>query len=125
MKKIKHIKKTEEEIIELEKSLYNKNQRYNKEFLNRILHDDFIEESGLTTISKTEILNQLKFNDTVFNFMSEIKVIRKNEIVTLTYVIEKIKSNNTYLSSRKSVWVVKEDSCLLFRHYINEYDLAD
>jgi hypothetical protein len=112
--------KTKEEIIELEKSLYDTNQRYNRDFLTRILHQDFIEESCLGNSSKNVLLNQIKFTDTSFKIISEIKYSYKDNFVTLEYLIEKTHGNKKYLSNRISIWIIEDNHFLLYRHSIKE-----
>lgn len=107
-----------EMLLKLEMSLWVNETRNNYEYMNHILHDDFIEfgRSG-KKYTKQDVLNSLD-NDIICKFpFNDLNIKELNEnTYLLTYQSVLLKIGNEEISNRSSVWLAQDGIYKLIFH---------
>lgn len=106
-----------DDILKLEESLWIEETRFNKEYLDKVLHKDFMEfgKSG-RVYRKNDILNDLEGKiHTLFPFKNlQIRRIELNSFL-VTYQVEIRENNTIILTNRSSIWLkVDQDMQMIF-----------
>lgn len=105
-----------EMLLKLEMSLWIKETRGSYEYLNQVLHNDFVEFGKCGKIyQKKDILKDLDVNiDAIFPFKHlNVKQIGESSFL-LTYQAEVYENGASIKSNRSSIWVGIDDFQLLF-----------
>ncbi len=103
-------------LLKLEMSLWINETRNSYEYLDKVLHSDFLEFGTSGNIyRKSDILNDLNLNITAkFPFKNlEVKQIDEKSIL-VTYQAEVLDKGVIVKTNRSSIWVGKDSFQLLF-----------
>ena len=105
-------------LLKLEMSLWINETRGNYEYMNHVLHPDFIEfgRSGKTYI-KEDILKDMEVDiKAVFPFPNlAVKQIEETTYL-VTYISVLDRSGKKEYSNRSSIWIANEDQFKLIHH---------
>lgn len=113
-----------DKILNLEKQLMQKEYRLNKEFIDKHLHDRFIETDGVNKWSKEDIMKLFEFESSEKLFVARSFSFKSHgsEKFTVSYIVEKFEHENVSTSKRVSTWIVHNGSYQMILHEI-EYSL--
>ena len=105
-------------ILKLEKSLWVEETRYNKEYLDKILHKEFMEfgKSG-KVFSKQDILNDTEGEiNAVFPFENfQVKTLDSNTFL-VTYQVKTKQNDIVVYTNRSSIWVGENRNIQMIFH---------
>ena len=102
-----------EEILKLEKNFFDITYINNEEYLNKIIHDNFLEcgKSGIIFNKKDTINFLLKCTE---NRKIEIKNYSCNKIDLNTYLVHYETNASNKTTFRTSIWIKEENLKLIF-----------
>jgi hypothetical protein len=103
-------------LLKLEMSLWLQETRFNKKYMDGILHPDFMEfgKSG-NTYYKTDILNNMNGTIKAKLPFKNLKVKQIGDAAfLLTYQAELIENDHHILTNRSSIWISGKTFQLLF-----------
>ena len=105
-------------LLKLEMSLWINETRGSYDYMNHVLHDDFLEygRSG-KTYTKSDILEHLDLDiNAVFPFPDlKVKQIDVNTYL-ITYKSVLLNEGKKEISNRSSIWITNDEICQLIHH---------
>ena len=104
-------------LLQLEMSLWIKETRYNKDYLNTILHPSF-KEFGMSgkTYHKKDILKSKPTELDIKFPLKNVDIQDINGNYLITYSITRVINNIEQTSNRSSLWLCEGETCQLLFH---------
>lgn len=110
-------------LLKLEMSLWITETRYNKDYLEKILHPKF-KEFGMSgnSYDKQDIIDSKKQQlDIIFPF-TNVDIHEINNTYLITYQVKRKQEDIITTSNRSSLWVCEGETCQLLFHQGTKQD---